>query len=213
MRVIIFSWEFPPRIVGQLSYYVNRLAVELVKKNLDVHIVTYHESWISYQVADGVKVYRITNPVKTHINILTWVLTLNQEVERVSADIYYSANCKIDLIDVHDWHFITAAVSLKKALRIPFVFSVDSLENHRSRGSNAPLSLSIEALESLGANEADFVTVKSDLIKKEVNRIYSTPLEKIEIVSPASSTWIVRLLKVYEKCIGNFSNSDSLSSC
>jgi len=200
LRVIIFTWEFPPRIVGQLSSYVNKLAVELVKKDLDVHVLTYHDSWRGYhEGADGVKAYRVSDPFRPHISILTWVLSLNQEIERVAADIYYSFQHEVDLIDVHDWHFVPAAVSLKRALRIPFVFSIDSLENHRSRGSSAPLSLSIKSMESLGVNEAERIVVKSDLMKQEVNQNYKAPLEKIGFVSPDSIQWIDEIITVYQK--------------
>ena len=200
MRIIIFTWEFPPRIVGQLSHYVNMLAVELVRKGLDVYIVTYHNSWTGYhEGADGVKAYRISEPFRPQINILTWVLSLNQEVERVAADVYYSVKREVDLIDVHDWHFVPAAVSLKRALKIPFVFSIDSLEDHRSHGSNAPLSLSIKTLESLGVNEAERIIVKSDWMKYEVNQRYRAPLEKIKVVSPNSLQWIDEVLTVYER--------------
>jgi glycosyltransferase involved in cell wall biosynthesis len=197
---MIFSWEFPPRIVGQLSYYVNRLAVELVKKGVDVYVVTYHNSWTGFQEgADGVKAYRISDPFQPHINILTWVLSLNQEVERVAADVYYSVKRQVDLIDVNDWHFIPAATSLRRALRIPFVFSIDSLEDHRSHGSNAPLNLAIKTMESLGVDEAERIIVKSDWMKNEMSRRYSAQLEKVEVVSPDSPTWIDEILSVYEK--------------
>jgi len=198
--VIIFTWEFPPRIVGQLSHYVNKLAVELVGKGFDVYIVTYHNSWTGYhEGADGVKAYRISEPFRPHINVLTWVLSLNQEVERVAADIYYSVKREVELIDVHDWHFVPAAVSLKRALRIPFVFSIDSLEDHRSRGSGAPLSLSIKSMESLGVNEADRIVVKSDWMQHEVNQAYKAPLEKLEVISPNSPHWIDEILTIYKK--------------
>jgi glycosyltransferase involved in cell wall biosynthesis len=200
LRVIIFTWEFPPRIVGQLSHFVNKLAVELVRKGLDVYIITYHNSWKGYHKgADGVKAYRISDPFRPEINILTWVLSLNQEVERVAADIYYSVKREVDLIDVQDWHFVPAAVSLKRALKIPFVFSIDSLEDHRSHGSRAPLSLSIMSMESLGVNEADRIVVKSDWMKREVNQAYKAPLEKIDVVSPNSPQWIDETLIAYKK--------------
>ncbi|HEY4674507.1 MAG TPA: glycosyltransferase [Candidatus Bathyarchaeia archaeon] len=198
--MVMFTWEFPPRIVGQLSHYVNTLAVELVKKGVDVYIVTYHNSWTGYhQGADGIKAYRISEPFKPHINVLTWVLSLNQEVERVAADIYYSVKREVDLIDVHDWHFVPAAVSLKRALGIPFVFSIDSLEDHRSRGSNAPLNLSIKTIESMGVDEAQGIIVKSDWMKNEVNQKYKALLEKIKIVSPNSPKWIDEILSAYGK--------------
>ena len=200
LRVIIFTWEFPPRIVGQLSHYVNRLAVELVRKGLDIHVVTYNNSWKGYhEGADGVKAYRISDPFRPQINILTWVLSLNQEVERIAADIYYSVKREVDLIDVQEWHFVPAAVSLKRALKIPFVFSIDSLENHRSHGSHLPLNLSIMSVESLGVDESDRIIVKSDWMKHEVNQAYNAPLEKIKIVSPSSPYWIDETLIAYQK--------------
>jgi len=122
MRIAILSWEFPPRMVGQLADYVKELAVQLVKNDVETYVVTYHDFLTGeYEEPQGVKSYRVTNPVRTHIGVLTWVLTLNQEVERAVANIYYKVNKQIDLIDAHDWHFIPAAVTLKNAVDVPFV--------------------------------------------------------------------------------------------
>src|SRR3990170_12945 len=133
MRVIILTWEYPPRIVGRLAEYVSTLATQLVKNNVETHIVTYHDFMTgASEEPNGAKTVRVNNPIRTHIGVLTWVLTLNQEVERAAANIYYDSKKQIDLIDVFDWHFIPAAVTLKNALGIPFIYSVDSLEDHRS---------------------------------------------------------------------------------
>jgi hypothetical protein len=198
--VIILTWEFPPRIVGELAYYVNKLAVELVKKSVDTHVVTYNNSWVGFhQGADGVKAYRVSDTVRPQINILTWMLSLNQEAERVSADIYYSVKREVSLVDVHDWHFIPAAVTLKRALGIPFVFSVDSIEPHRSRNSVAPLNLSIGSIESLGVSEAVRVTVKSEWMKQELKHYYNAQDEAIQVVLPDSEAWIDGILATYQK--------------
>jgi len=200
VRVIIFTWEFPPRITGQLAYYVNRLAAELVKKNVDVYVVTYNDSWTGFhQGADGIKAYRIADKVQPHINILTWMLSLNQEAERVAADIYYSTKHELDVIDVHDWHFVPAAVTLKKALRIPYVFSIDSIEPHRSRNSGAPLSSSIRSMESLGLSEAARILVKSEWMKQELKRYYNTSDDVVDVVSPDAGSWMNRILGAYQR--------------
>ena len=200
MRVVIFTWEFPPRVVGQLAYYVNRLAAELVKKNVDVYVVTYNNSWTGFhQGADGIKAYRISDKVQPQINVLTWILSLNQEVERIAADIYYSMKRELNLLDVHDWHFIPAAVTLKKALKIPFVFSVDSIEPHRSRNSGAPLSSSIRSMESLGMSEAAGVLVKSEWMKEELKAYYNVSGNKVEVVLPDAESWIDRIVRTYQK--------------
>ena len=198
--MVIFTWEFPPRVVGQLAYYVNRLAAELVKKNVDVYVVTYNNSWTGFhQGADGIKAYRISDKVQPQINVLTWILSLNQEVERIAADIYYSMKRELNLLDVHDWHFIPAAVTLKKALKIPFVFSVDSIEPHRSRNSGAPLSSSIRSMESLGMSEAAGVLVKSEWMKEELKAYYNVSGNKVEVVLPDAESWIDRIVRTYQK--------------
>ena len=198
MRIIIFSWEYPPRIVGELANYVKELATQLVKNDEKAWVVTYHDFLTGeHEEPEGVKTFRVTNPVHTHIGVLTWVLTLNQEVERVAANIYYASDKQVDLIDVHDWHFIPAAVTLKKALAIPFVYSVDSLEEHRSHGANSPFNMSIKSIEWLGTFEAEKLLVKSAWMRDEIIRIYKVPTDKIKVVPPKSANWIKEILETY----------------
>jgi len=198
MRIVIFSWEYPPRIVGELADYVKRLATELVKNNEKAWVVTYHDFLAGeYDEPEGVKTFRVTNPVRTHIGVLTWVLTLNQEVERVAANIYYESDKQVDLIDVYDWHFIPAAVTLKRALAIPFIYSVESVEEHRSHGANSPFNMSIKSIEWLGTYEAEKLVVKSEWMKEEIIRIYKAPPDKIRVVSPKSENWIKDILETY----------------
>jgi glycosyltransferase involved in cell wall biosynthesis len=207
MRVIIFSWEYPPRIVGQLAEYVSALATQLVKNKVETYIVTYHDFLTgAVEEASGVKTVRVTNPVHTHIGVLTWVLTLNQEVERAAANIYYQANKQVDLIDVYDWHFIPAAATLKNALDIPFVYSVESLEDHRSPGTSAPYNMAIKSIEWLGFYEAEKVSVKSEWMRDEIVKIYKVPKEKITVVLPNASSWIREVLKLYTAAAGGLRN-------
>ncbi len=203
MHVLIFSWEYPPRMVGQLALYVRGLAAELAKKGTQVYVVTYHDYLTGgHDDPDGVKTIWVTNRVRTHIGVITWVLTLNQEVERVAANVYYDLARQVDLIDVHDYHFVPAAVTLKKAFNVPFVYSVDSLEEHRSHGANSPFNMAIKSIEWLGMFEAKELTVKSPWMRDEVVRIYKVPAEKIRVVSPGSVKWIDEVMGVYTDAVG-----------
>ena len=206
MRVIIFSWEYPPRVVGQLADYISALSTQLVKKKVETYVVTYNDSWTgAFEEPNGVKGVRVANPVRTHIGVLTWDLTLNQEVERAAASIYYQANKRVNLIDVYDWHFIPAAVTLKNALNIPFVYSVESLEDHRSANSNTPYNMSIKSIEWLGFYEAAKVSVKSEWMRDEIVRIHNVPEDKIIVISPSETTWIKDVLKLYKTVAGGVS--------
>jgi hypothetical protein len=90
---------------------------------------------------------------------------------------------------------------MKRALGIPFVYSVDSLEEHRSHGANSPFSMAIRSIERLGTFEAEKITVKSDWMKDEVLRIYKLSAEKITVVSPHSQNWIQNVLVTYGNAV------------
>lgn len=200
LRVIIFTWEYPPRIVGQLAEYTVNLSTQLVKNKVETYLVTYHPYMTGIMDdPNGARIARVANPVRTHIGVLTWVLTLNQEVERVASNIYYQAGRQIDVVDVYDWHFVPAAVTLKNALGIPFIYSVDSLEDHRSQGANAPFNMAIKSIEWLGFFEAAQVIAKSEWMAGEIVKIYQTPKEKIQIIATPPSDSIDDILYVYEK--------------
>lgn len=200
MRTIVFSWEYPPRVVGALSGYVKALSTELAANKVNVSVVTYDDKTTGETVEpSGVKAIRVDNPVKTHIGVLTWILTLNQEVERAAANLYYDSGKKIDLIDVFDWHFIPAAVTLKNGLGIPFIYSVESLEDHRSPTANSSYNMAIKSIEWLGFFESQMANVKSQWMKEEVSRIYQTPAEKITVIPTNTEGWIGEVLKTYSK--------------
>jgi hypothetical protein len=137
--------------------------------------------------------------VKSQISILTWALTLTIEFERIVSDIYYSQDGGLDLIDAQEWMTVPAAVSIKRALEIPFVFTVQSLEDHRSRGSEHPFNQAIKNLEWLGFYESEKIIVKSSGMKDEVVRIYRVPPEKIHVINPNSPGWISELVSIYSE--------------
>ena len=186
-------------MVGQLAEYVERLSKQLAKNKVETYVITYHDSLTgAVEETIRLKVVRVANPIHTSTGILTWDLTLNQEVERAAANIYYQANKQIDLIDAHDWHFIPAAVTLRNALGIPFIYSVESLEDHRSPNSNTPYNMSIKSIEWAGLFEAKKVSVKSKWMQDEIIKIHHVPKEKIKIVSPSTDFWIKDVLDLYD---------------
>ncbi len=183
MRVAILTWEYPPRVVGDMALYVQYLSRELAERGFETHVVTYNEDLKGVQEEPcGVSVHRVGNPVKTHLNILTWVLTLSQELERVTADIHHDVG-PVDLIDCQEWIAVPAACCLSRALGIPFVMTIHSLEEQRSVNSDNPVSLTIRHFERLGTHSCSRIIVTSEKMKEEVQRLHNMPETAVEIVS------------------------------
>ena len=202
MRAIVLTWEYPPRIIGEMANRVKTLADALVKRNVEVHVVTFDDWRVGLEVDNNVIIHRISNPVRTHTSILTWALTLNIEMERVVADIYYNAHGKVDIVHAHDWLCVPAAVGLKHALQIPFVLTIHSTEDYRSHGSTTPFNLAIKSIEWNGLYEATKVIVHSQEMMMEVLMGYRVPESKIAVVPITAPLWIDKILDIYSSARG-----------
>jgi glycosyltransferase involved in cell wall biosynthesis len=77
MRVIMLSWEYPPKIVGGIARHVYDLAHALVAQGVEVHVVTCeHPGAAAEEVEDGIHLYRVTP--RGHANdFIHWVQLLN----------------------------------------------------------------------------------------------------------------------------------------
>jgi len=129
-------------------------------------------------------------------------LTLASEFERVISDIYYSLGGTINLIDAHEWFSVVPSTTIKKFFNIPFIFSIESLEDHRSNYARSPLNIAIKKIERLGIEESCMIIVKSDWMKAEVKKIHDVSDEKIVLISPSSPTWIKDIKEIYQSAIG-----------
>ncbi|MCX8176320.1 MAG: glycosyltransferase family 4 protein [Candidatus Bathyarchaeota archaeon] len=203
MKIIILSWEFPPRIVGEMAIYVNSLASNLARKGFNVYVVTYHDSLNGLSTCDdGVKVFRVNNPVIHHTSILTWSLTLNGNFEKAVVEILEREGTAQTLIDAHEWLTISAAVSLKKTFDIPLIFTLHTIEDYRSNYSETPLSVAIKSLEWLGMYVADKIVVRSENLKKDLCNLYRVPEDKIRVVDWFKlSSWIEDIVLLYKELL------------
>jgi hypothetical protein len=85
---------------------------------------------------------------------------------------------------------------------LPFVFSVESLEDHRSPNASTSYNLAIKSIEWLGFFEAEKIVVKSEWMKDEVTRIYNVPKDKIFVITPGDESWIRDMLQIYNCAVG-----------
>ena len=82
MRVIMLSWEYPPRIVGGISPHVYDLSQQLVKQDIEVHVVTKNTPQAPDEEteASGVHVHRV-HLAETPDNFVHEIQLLNDATE------------------------------------------------------------------------------------------------------------------------------------
>jgi hypothetical protein len=178
---------------------MEKLAVGLSKLDHKVDVVTYHDSLIGTESrAEGFRVHRVANPVQNHVNIVTWALTFNTELQRVAADIALETAKNDRIVHASEWLCVPAAVQLKRALETPFILSMHSIEAERSAGS--PVSGAISYFEKTGCREAALVIVGKESTAEMLQKLYAIPKEHVTILDFSKKPFD-ELLSRYESAL------------
>jgi glycosyltransferase involved in cell wall biosynthesis len=174
MKVIHFSWEFPPTIVGGLGTFTMELTRHLIIEGHEVLLFTLNRG--DLPTTDnwrGVEVHRpmianFSDVYRTFVDeeLRRWGEGMNFFSEVVTYNILSASKLinqiaddrDFDLVDAHDWLGIVGGIVAKEHLGIPLVFHVHSTEKGRSMGRG---SRTIEDLEYLGSQTADLVITVS----------------------------------------------------
>jgi hypothetical protein len=165
-----------------------------------VDVVTYSESLTGTEERkEGFRVHRVTNPVRTHVNIVTWALTLNTELERVAADIIYEGKDEAKVVHASEWICVPAALQLKRTLHIPYLLSIYSTESERSAGG--PLSGAITYLEKSGCREAAQVIVHNEARASIIEKKYGVSSDRLAVLDATAS--ISKLIEQYRSALSN----------
>lgn len=185
MRVIMLSWEYPPRIVGGISPHVYELSRQLVKKGLEVHVVTKATSAAPDEEveAGGVQVHRV-HLEGTPNDFLHEIQLLNIATEKRVRKLleYWRPGGEPTIFHAHDWLSLDAARELKYDYKLPIVATVHATETGRHGGIFNETSRYIHEQEYWLTYEAWRVIVCSEFMKGEVGRIFDTPKDKIDVV-------------------------------
>lgn len=197
MHVILMSWEFPPRTNGLISRNTEKIARGLSKSDCKVDVVTWNDRVTGVEDhKDGFRVHRVANAVRTHVNIVTWALTLNTELERVASDIIYESEDQSKLVHASEWICAPAAIQLKKTLHTPYVLSLYSTESERSVHGGS-LSAAITYLEKSGSLQAAKIVVDNAARALIVEKNYGVPADKLIILDLATVS-ISKLIEQYQ---------------
>ena len=196
MKIVHFSWEYPPIIYGGLGTFATEISQKQVYFGNDVTIFTINSNnkLKTYEKMNGVDVYR----PKTLDLTSTYLLFADYELRSWGDNFKFFADVinyntmsasqfvnllvrkeqkKYDIIDAHDWLGIIGGMIVKKEAEIPLMFHVHSTEVGRStgRGSHA-----IKDIEFEGGQQADCVITVSYAMRDELEKL-GFPFDKIRV--------------------------------
>ncbi|QLE56424.1 glycosyltransferase family 4 protein [Nostoc sp. TCL26-01] len=180
MKILVLSWEFPPRIVGGIARHVAELYPELVKLGHEIHLITVEVGQASmYEVVEGIHIHRV--PVSHSHDFFHWVVNFNQSMGHHGGKLI-SEEGSFDLIHAHDWLVGDAAIALKHTFKIPLVATIHATEYGRYNGIHNDTQRYIHGKESLLAYNAWRIIVCTNYMRQEVERALSSPGNKIDVV-------------------------------
>lgn len=190
MKILMLTWEYPPRIVGGIARVVNDLSKRLIKDGHDVYVITYKEGNVPYYENDkGVHVYRVDNYMINANNFIDWTLQLNFNMISKATEIINKEG-KFDVIHAHDWLVAYAAKTIKESYEIPLVATIHATEAGRNSGIHNQDQKYVNDTEWMLTYEASEVIVNSKFMRNDLQRLFGLPYEKINVVSNGINTTV-----------------------
>ena len=183
MKILMLTWEYPPRIVGGIARVVHDLSKRLIEDGHEVTVVTYRDNADvpEYENDKGVNVYRVDNYMIHPTNFIDWIMQLNFNMLSKATEIINKEG-GFDVIHAHDWLVTYAAKSLKNAYDIPIVATIHATEAGRNSGIHDETQRYINDTEWLLTYEATEVIVNSNYMKNEIQRLFGLPFDKINVI-------------------------------
>ena len=183
-RILILSWEYPPIVEGGLARHVRKLAEELVRQGLTVHVLARgREHDAREEVRAGVRVHRVpeTRTPRDLDQFVTWIEGMNQHMLDAGRELLRRFD--VDVVHGHDWLVAAAAATLAEEARRPYLTTVHATEYGRHQGwvDKHPLSY-IHAVETWMAQRADRVIVCSHYMRGHVADVFGVEEAAVTVI-------------------------------
>ena len=186
MRVLMLTWEYPPNLVGGQGRHVSELAPALAALGVEVHVVTPDlcGGAAEEEVAPNATVHRVALPDMRHNGhgFMAVVQESNSRLEAKARELHLRLG-GFDLIHAHEWSVAYSAVALENATQVPLVVTIHATERGRGQGSLAGAeALAIDEAEGWLTSEAWRVITVSRFMATEIDRYFSIPRDKIDVI-------------------------------
>ncbi len=185
MRVMMLSWEYPPRIVGGISPHVYELSLELQNKGIEVHVITKATPNAPDEEVEpsGVHVHRVhldAEPRDFLHEIQLLNVATDRRVRKLLED--WRPGGQPVVFHAHDWLSLDAARELKYEYKLPMVATLHATEWGRHGGIFHETSKYIAEQEYWLTYEAWRLIVCSEFMKGEATRLFNCPVDKIDVI-------------------------------
>lgn len=196
MKIVHFSWEYPPVLYGGLGTFVHEVTTKMAAWKHDVAVFSLNRdnTFPTMDLTSGVEVYRpktldLTSTFYLCVDheLRSWgpyfkffadVLSYNiMSASQLANSLVRKNGRTFDIIDAHDWLGILGGIVAKKELKIPLIFHVHSTEVGRSIGRG---SHTIKDIEYEGGQAADRIITVSHAMEDELYKL-GFPPDKIYV--------------------------------
>jgi len=197
MKIAVFVYEYPPKIVGGLGTYAAEITRKFVLMDHDVTVFTMNDdggTLPTREIWRGIEIHRplhidISDSLPDVISedIKKWgrgqilfgkLMVYNYlSASKLVNDLIKKEAMKYDLVIAHDWLSVMGGTTVKKETGLPLAFHVHSTEKGRTLGNGSNV---VSNIEMRGANMADMIVTVSYAMKDELVQL-GFPKEKIQV--------------------------------
>ena len=197
MKIAMFVYEYPPKIVGGLGTYAAEITRKFVLMDHDVTVFTMNDdagTLPTREIWRGIEIHRplhidvsdslpdvIAEDIKKWgrgIHLFGKLMVYNYlSAAKLINELIKKESMKYDLVVAHDWLSVMGGVTVKKESGMPLVFHVHSTEKGRTLGNGSSV---VSNIELRGATIADMIITVSYAMKDELIQL-GFPRDKIHV--------------------------------
>ncbi len=183
MRILMFSWEYPPYVIGGLGKHVADLLPALAGlPGMDLHLVTPRWGGGALLEQMGQATVHRVEPPSTEGDFYTTAWQTNLRLEEYARHLGRETG-PFDLIHVHDWLVAFAGVALKHGYKVPLLSTIHATERGRGRGTlGSDQARAIHHVEWWLTYESWRIIACSGYMRDEIADYFSCPRDKIDVI-------------------------------
>ena len=195
MKIAVFVYEYPPKIVGGLGTYAAEITRKFVLMDHDVTVFTMNDdggTLPTREIWRGIEIHRplhidvsdslpdvIAEDIKKWgrgVHLFGKLLVYNYlTASKLINELIKKEGMKYDIVVAHDWLSVMGGVTVKRENGLPLAFHVHSTEKGRTLGNGSSV---VSNIELRGGNMADMIVTVSYAMKDELIQL-GFPRDKI----------------------------------